>query len=235
MAGSLGNCVLAVVVGLSLAGMTGCAGTGASKPWSIWPFNEKTTDVVPGVPSPAERIKLLREVTNNAAKASPDEQQRVSRELADVYRQEEDPLIRAEIARALAGYPTEAAASVLRTALNDANTDVRIAACKAWGRRRDEEAVSQLSRVLGSDVDIDVRLTAAEALGETGNRAAVTALGQVLEDRDPAIQYRAVSSLRKVGDQDFGNDVERWRAYAKGESPGPEKPVSVVERFRRMF
>jgi HEAT repeat protein len=235
MARSLGNCVLTLVVGLSLAGMTGCAGTGASKPWSIWPFNEKTTDVVPGVPSPAERITLLRQVAKKSATASADEQERVSRELADVYRQEDDPLIRAEITRALAGYKTEAAASVLRTAMNDANTDVRIAACKAWGRRRDEQAVSQLSRVLGSDVDVDVRLTAAEALGETGNRAAVTALGQVLNDRDPAMQYRAVASLRKVGEQDFGNDVERWRAYVKGETPGPEKPVSVVERFRRMF
>lgn len=152
----------------------------------------------------------MRQVAKKSATASADEQERVSRELADVYRQEDDPLIRRDHPP-LAGYKTEAAASVLRTAMNDANTDVRIAACKAWGRRRDEQAVSQLSRVLGSDVDVDVRLTAAEALGETGNRAAVTALGQVLNDRDPAMQYRAVASLRKVGEQDFGNDVERWR------------------------
>jgi len=49
------------------------------------------------------------------------------------------------------------------------------------------------------------------------------------------MQYLAVSSLRKVSDQDFGNDVNQWRQYVKGETPTPSKPVSIVERIRQMF
>lgn len=232
MAGFLGKCVMTVGIGLGMAALSGCAGPGWADSWS-WPLAGKTSDVVPGVPSPAERIALLRQVGKK--KGSPEEQARIARELEAVYRQEEDPLIRVEIVRALAGFRGEGADSVLRTALNDANGDVRIAACMAWGKRRDEEAVAELSRVLGSDTDADVRLAAIEALGETKQPAAVAALGQALEDRDPSMQYRAVASLRQVSDQDLGNDVERWRHYVKGESPGPQKPVSVVERFRRMF
>lgn len=232
MMGFLGKCVRTLVVGLWAAGLSGCAGSGWMDSWS-WPLASKTSDVVPGIPSPAERIALLREVGEK--NFAPEEQERIARELAAVYRQEDDPLIRAEIVRALARNQSEAAGEVLRTALNDSDRDVRMAGCKAWGHRRDEEAVSQLSRALGSDTDIDVRLAAAEALGATGQPGAVTALGQALEDRDPAMQYRAVASLREVSGKDFGNDVEQWREYVKGESPGPRKPVSVVERFRRMF
>jgi HEAT repeat protein len=228
MAGLLGKCVRTLVVALWAAGLSGCAGSG----WAD-AFASKTSDVVPGVPSPAERIALLREVGKKSF--SSEEQERIAGELAAVYREENDPLIRVEIVRALGGYQAEAAVSVLRTALNDANGDVRIAACKAWGRRQDEEAVAQLSRVLGSDTDIDVRLAAAEALGETGQPGAVAALGQALEDRDPAMQYRAVASLREVSGEDFGSDLQQWREYVKGELPRPRKPVSVVERFRRMF
>lgn len=227
--------VLTLVLCLWAAGAAGCARQGVAKSWSIWPFGGKTSDVVPGIPSPAERVARLREVAKKASSYSPDEQERIARELAAVYRQEDDPQIRAELVRTLSAYHAEAATSVLRTALNDSVADVRIAACKAWGTRRDEEAVALLSRTLGSDGDIDVRLAAAEALGETGQREATAALGQALEDRDPAMQFRVVSSLRKVSDQDFGNDVTQWRQYVRGEMPASEKPVSVGQRFRRMF
>lgn len=228
MAGFLGKCVMTWVVCLWAAGLSGCTGTSGMRL-----FGQKTSDVVPGIPSPAERIALLREVGKK--RVTPEKQEQIARELEAVYRQEDDPLIRAEIVRTLAKFQAESAVAVLRTAVNDANGDVRIAACKAWGNRRDDEAVTQLSRVLGSDTDVDVRLAAAEALGETGQARAISALGQALDDRDPAMQYRAVASLKKVSDQDLGDDVDRWRQYVKGELPGPEKPVSVVERFRRMF
>lgn len=220
---------------VGMATVAGCAPQGRARSASLWPFGGKTTDVVPGVPSPAERTALLRSLAEQSATAGPTEQENIASQLAAVYRQEDDPLIRAEIVRTLSGYRSEAANSLLRAALNDSNADVRVAACRVWGARKDEEAVALLSRALGSDVDVDVRLAAAEALGETGLPAAVPALGQALEDRDPAMQYRAVASLRKVTGQDLGNDVNRWRQYVKGELPTSEKPVSVVERFRRMF
>jgi HEAT repeat protein len=230
-----GRRVLTLAICLWVAGVVGCAQQGVAKSWSLWPFGGKTSDVVPGIPSPAERTVRLKDIAKRASSFSPAEQEKIASELAAVYRQEDDPLIRAELLRTLTHFRTEAAGAVLRTGMSDSNVDVRIAACKAWGKRRDEEAVALLSRALGSDVDIDVRLAAAEALGETGQASAQVALGQALQDRDPAMQFRVVSSLRKVSDKDFGNDVNRWRQYAAGEMPAPEKPVSVAERFRRMF
>ena len=82
-------------------------------------------------------------------------------------------------------------------------------------------------------MDADVRLAAAKALGETKNREAVAALGEALDDSDPAMQYRAVLSLKQVTGKDLGNDVNRWQQYVKGEPPEPTP--SLAERIRRLF
>jgi HEAT repeat protein len=92
-----------------------------------------------------------------------------------------------------------------------------------------------LAEVLRRDPDIDVRLAAARSLGEIGDPAAVTALGAALDDTDPAMQVRAVASLREVTGKDFGADVNRWRQYVQGESPSPPEPVSFAERVRRLL
>ena len=63
----------------------------------------------------------------------------------------------------------------------------------------------------------------------------MAALGAALEDRDPAMQYRAVQSLQAVTGQNFGNDVERWQQYVRGEVPKSREPTSLAERFRNVF
>ena len=47
------------------------------------------------------------------------------------------------------------------------------------------------------------------------------ALGEALADSDPAMQYRAVLSLKQTTGKDLGNSVERWQQYVKGEQPEP--------------
>ena len=111
--------------------------------------------------------------------------QTVEKELDDaqvLLEDETDPEIRAEIVRAAAFYRTETTAGLLRAALDDPDTDVRIAACNALGQQGDAEAVRSLSGVLASDLDNDVRLAAVAALGRTGDTAAVPALGAALEE-----------------------------------------------------
>ena len=216
-------------------GWTGCADVNRSSRVALWPFGGQKSDTVPGVTSPAERISVLRKMGEKAAWAQPGEQERISGELAVAFQGESDPLIRIEIVRALSKYPTATAASTLGAALDDSDADVRLAACAVWGDRGGQEAAANLSRVLASDVDTDVRLAAVQALGIAGHPDSVAALGDALEDRDPAMQYAAVQSLREVTDQDFGNDVGRWRQFAKGEVPRPAEPISVAERFRRLF
>lgn len=229
------NLLAMVVFYLGAIGCAGCADLEQIGRPQFWPFNWQTSDVIPGVTPPAERIALLRKMGAKASWAEPAEQERMSGELAAAFQVEADPLIRIEIVRALSGYPTTAAASVLDAAVDDSDPDVRLAACQAWGKRGGAEAAAKLSEVLSSDMDTDVRLTALQALGEAGDAGAVAALGEALEDRDPATQYQAMQSLRKVTGEDFGNDVGLWRQYVKGEVPDPSSPVSVAERVRRRF
>ena len=209
-----------LILCLATAGLTGCNSMDNALTRMA---GKQTTDVVPGIVPPGERIAILRKIRDRASRAKPEEQQRVSGELAAAFGDESDPMLRTEIVRALEGYPTEASASVLGAALEDSDTDVRVAACRAWGNRGGTEAVTRLSGVLSSDMDNDVRIAAIDALGKTGDPAAMPALGQALSDPNPAMQYRAVDSLRKVTNQNLGNDVNRWQEYvatATGASAG---------------
>jgi HEAT repeat protein len=79
-----------------------------------------------------------------------------------------------------------------------------------------------------------VRLKALRELGALGSDAAVPALARALEDPDPAIQYRAVGSLKQVSGRDLGDDVNAWRAWAADpNAKGTE--WSIAEGFRRLF
>jgi hypothetical protein len=210
--------VLLLAAWLAISALTGCE---ELKFWA------PRSDVVPGITPPGQRLAVLEQVRLHAAWAKPQELVPISSQLAAVFRQETDPILRAEIVRAVGVYPTAASLAVLRTAVGDCDAEVRIAACLGWGRRKGPEAAAVMSQLLGGDVDGDVRLAAAEALGDIGDRSGIAALGSVLEDKDPAMQYRAVESLKKITGQDFGNDVNRWREYVQNESAGPNKAVSV--------
>jgi len=215
---------------LSLA-VAGCA----DLEFPSWvPFQGPASDTLPGVVPPSERIEKLKKLSDAAALASPDQKRQVSEQLAASIKTEKDPLIRLAIIRTLGRYPGPAADVILKAALSDAEAHVREAACEAWGKRNDDQAVALLSEALRSDVEADVRLAAAKALGETKNPAAVAALGEALSDTDPAMQYRAVLSLQEATGKDFGESVERWQQYVKGELKDDPTP-SLAERFRRMF
>lgn len=211
---------------------SGCAEFGDVPAWM--PF-QQAAEQVPGVEPPAERIAALRKLADSAPQHKAEEKQRISEELAASIRGEEDPMIRMEILRALGRYPSEAADAVLRAASSDPDRDVRALACQLWGERGGPEAISLLSGALTGDLDVDVRLAAARALGEIKDPAAAAALGEVLADPDPAMQRRAVLSLRRITGEDFGNDVGRWQQYVRGEKPGPTESPSLAERLRRLF
>lgn len=214
-----------MILGLLLA-VGGCAGGKG-----IWPFSEKKTDNM-GILSPSEEITALKKMAAEASKATPEQQKRQSELLATAIQKERDPIVRAEIVRTLEKFPTPTSRRVVESARKDPDPDVRVVACEALGRRKDPQAVTLLGETLGSDVDTDVRLAAARALGQTRDPSAVAALGNVLEDPDPAIQYRAVQSLRETTGKDFGNDVNRWRQFVRGEVPAEP---TLAERLRRLF
>lgn len=238
MDGARGRWILTLALWLPTLGLAGCTGFGGSPGGLLGslPFQkEAADDAPPDVPSPAERIASLRELARKAPRSDAQQKQRITLELVESIRAEEDPLIRTEIVRTLGAYPGGASDAVLRSALDDPDVEVRVAACEVWGRRADAEAAPLLGGVLDGDVDTDVRLAAARALGQSKDPAAVAALGQALEDRDPAIQYRAVLSLRKVTGEDFGNDVNRWRQYVASGVAQPAATPSLAQRLRQML
>jgi len=48
------------------------------------------------------------------------------------------------------------------------------------------------------------------------------------------VQYRAVSSLKKVSGRDLGDDVNKWREWA-ADPNGTSAEWSVAETFRKLF
>lgn len=218
-----------------LAGSSvGCAGGRSASLLAWWPPWAERDEVIPGVQTAEQRIEQLRQLAGQAEGAPMAEQHRISLELAGMIRTEMDPLVRIEIVRTIAQYPTEPAAAVLRAALEDPQADVRVACCRAWAQRKGPEAVRLLADTLGRDGDIDVRLTAADALADVGDPQAVSALGVALEDSDPALQRRAMASLRTLTGRDYDEDVNLWREYLRDGNPQRETP-SLVERLSRLF
>jgi HEAT repeat protein len=231
MTGASSRRFLLMLCGLASLTAVGCADLELP---SWVPFQGAASDTMPGVIPPRERIEKLRKLSEAAASATPEQRQLVSEQLATSIRTERDPLIRLEIIRTLGRYPGSSADAILKAALNDSEVRVRTAACEAWGRRTDVQAVALLAETLRSDVDADVRLAAAKALGETKNPAAVAPLGEALADSDPAMQYRAVLSLQQATGKNLGESVERWQQYVKaGPPPGPTP--SLADRARSQY
>jgi hypothetical protein len=207
---------------------------------------EATANLKKYGPIARDRIALVKEEGKYAAKGSPDDKEKVSADLARMIQTEQDPLVREEIVRTLAGIPTQTAANVLAAGMKDSEPKVRVAVCQAWGKRvaaanpndpvttaDADSATRMLSQALSSDTNIDVRLAAARALGKVQNDPrAIGALGIALKDRDPALQVRAIASLKESSHKDFGNDVSKWQQYVDSVAPPSpqESPKAVADR-----
>jgi HEAT repeat protein len=216
---------LVILAALFLAG---CQGGGMHMPW------DPPIVVLPGIKTTDQQITDIRKVGHEAAGKSRGEQEQIAQKFAEQIAKEDDPLVRVEIIRAIANCPVPITGAVLKGALEDSAVIVRIAATKAWAKRGGTEAAEALGHTATSDSQSDVRLAAAQALGQVSDPIAVRSLGEVVSDPDPAMQFTAVESLRKISGKDYGNDVKAWQQYAKGEKP-QAAPVSLAERFKKMF
>jgi len=223
----------ALFAALLMLSAVGCASQQTKKGWA-WPWTPEVDDAV-GITTPAKRLADMQAAAANADKQTPAEQERVSGDLAKQIQEEQDPMIRRYIVITLGHYKTAAATAVLQAAVADADSTVRIAACQAWGRRGGPEAAERLTGLLTSDTNLDVRLSAARAIGQTHEKSAVAPLAEALSDADPAIQYSVVSALKQISGKDYGNDVNLWRAYARGENPPKPDGPSIAQRIKKYF
>jgi HEAT repeat protein len=215
-----------LAIGLLWLAGSGCAALEPSN-WAIW--RSKSDDAIE---SPAERVRRYQQYADDVERKSPEEQEQVSRELAEAIAGEDDPIVRTQIVRTLAVYPTDLAARVLTAALQDEDPHVRVIACEAWGERGGSDAIHTLGQVVRNEKDVDVRLAAVRGLGSIKDAATVQALAPGLEDEDVAVQWRTMQSLREATGKSLGNDVEAWRQFALGADVS-DKEESLAEKLRR--
>jgi len=210
---------LACVVACVTAGI-GCA---SWNPYNRARWAEEEKRFGPTFPTQQEQ---LREMAAGAGNLSESEKAAKSQELTTRLRAESNALMRAEIVGVLGAMRGPAAMPGLQFALNDPQTHVRIAACQALGRQGGPEAATLLTETLGSDTDVDVRLAATRALGSTNGSQAISGLSLALDDPNPALQFRAMQSLKNVSDQDYGNDVTKWREFASRHTPSSDSIIA---------
>ncbi len=128
-----------------------------------------------------------------------------------------EPTTRQLAARALtpalveaAGLPGEAAALVLRRALDDQSPGVRVNAIRSLGALRDTAAAARVAARL-QDQDPNVRVQAAMTLGELRVPTSVPALQAALEPRERwALQREALVALARVDSAAFVGAVGPW-------------------------
>jgi HEAT repeat protein len=213
---------------MGLVCLPGCAS------WTPWRSAQADKDREQYGPTADERITSLAADIKAARGGSAAEQAAFTRRLVTEMLGEHDPRVRCRILDAAAEFDTPEALAICRGALQDPDDRVRMAACSAWGRRGGPEAIELLAARYQSDPDLDVRLRAIRGLGELEDEAAVPVLAKALEDSDPAIQYRAVASLKRCSGRDLGNDVNRWREWA-ADPEGSSAEWSIAEAWRRLF
>ena len=186
-------------------------------------------------PTLHQQVEDLQKLRNTAETLSPTEQETWSQRLVELAQSNASPVLMEALVRTLGVLPTETAATALRTAVKHAEPDVRSAACLAWSERGGTEAADQLATVAGADTNQDVRLTALRELSRFPGKKTVTTLGVALDDRSPAVQWRAMQSLKVVTGLDYGDNVPAWREFVSGGNPGAERRPSVAERVSDLF
>jgi HEAT repeat protein len=177
-------------------------------------------------------VKQLAELRGRAPTLPPEEQERLSTELAVEIQREKAVVMRSEIVRTLSAFPTQQARSAIQLAAADADPYVRRAACVALSQSPDAESLQVLSQTVANDTDIDVKIVAARALGKFRDPQAATALVTLVDDNNPALQQTAMDSLRTVTGKDYGYSASAWREYMQGGTPTPPPAPSIAQRLR---
>jgi hypothetical protein len=215
---------------LLLIVLGGCATYDRYRP-TFWPFPERKLTTFH---TPSMRVDAVHAFAQQATGVDSPEQRQITDQLARQIQVEPDPLVRQAVVTSIAEYRTPMSQQVLEAGLSDENAAVRVACCRSLGKRGETVSVACLAGALRSDKDVDVRMAAAQALGKINSPDSIKALAVALDDRDPALQYAGVQSMKAITGRDYGPDVQAWRQVATGgTTPAPTTP-SVAERLRKV-
>src|SRR4029079_15194099 len=181
-------------IALLLIVLGGCATYDRYRP-TFWPFPERKLTTYH---TPSMRVDAVSAFAQQSTGVDSAEQRQITDQLARQIQVEPDPLVRQAVVTSIAEYKTPMAQQVLEAGMNDDNAAVRLACCRALGKRAETTSVACLAGALRSDKDVDVRMAAAEALGKVNSPDSIKALAVALDDRDPALQYAGVQSLKAI-------------------------------------
>ena len=191
---------------------TGCAEgplwqTGYFVPWAKNQWKEEN-QLAATLQSRQQELDQMVQQAN-----SDSQMEQAANRLGEISSRDSVLLIRLHAVSLLGQINHPTALAHLKTASTDPDSRIRIAAIGALSQLPSEIAIPQLQEVIGSDTDVDVRLSATKALGNFSNPAAASALSIALSDNNPAIQYRAMESLKTITGQKLGTDVVAWHNY----------------------
>jgi HEAT repeat protein len=214
---------------------TGCAegpfGLAAVNPYlrQKWQADEKYG------PTFHRRLAELRGLRASTHLYEAQQKERIAAKMAELVQTDESSVLRCEAVGVLGAVGIPSVTPVLHSALSDSDEDVRIAACHAWGEIGGDEGLATLVQVAEQEGDTDVRLAAVEELAKFKDPAAVAVLGKALDDSDPAVQFRAVQSLRSATGMEYGDSIPGWRDYLQGRASAPPPPPTAMQRVRNWF
>lgn len=185
----------------------------------------------PGIVTPQQKREKWKALVESAKEGNSAE---VSRELTREFKSEEDPFLRAELLRIAGRLPPDSILPLVSAGLKDPHPNVRTAACRLAGQAKLSAVLGELAALAEKDPEGDVRKAAVKALGEFQDPQALAVLGKLLRERDPALQYLAIRSLKQATGKDFGYDIAKWQSYLNGQlGNGAEGPVLAGREGRQ--
>ncbi|MDR2761962.1 MAG: HEAT repeat domain-containing protein [Planctomycetaceae bacterium] len=202
------------------------------------------SDKIPGLDSPHDRRKLIREKGDVGAKKNipDDERETLFAQLWEEYSASPDPNMRREAVDAMTKIPYAHKEKCMLEILKDENAFIRISAIESLGKiynGEKENIADVLINQIRTDTDKDVRIAAIRELGKPItdpklNQKITLALGDLLHDKILAVKYETMESLGKVVKKDYGKDINRWVQYIqnlKGESTELPKERTWAEKL----
>ena len=206
---------------------------------------EPKSDTIPGVLKPAERIAMIRLKGENGRKSDYETKKELMEQLLEEYVNSPDPLVRQEVVTASAKIFASSEEDgrsdlslskgfdlVKHAAMRDEDPFVRREACRVIASWQKPESAITLRHIARNDTDKDVQLQAAQSLASFSDKDTIETLGSLLDNRQPALRYQAMQSLKTCTKQNYGNDVHRWKQYLAGDIPDPVHSPSLAKRLQ---